>query len=83
MLHYIPVVKRQFIVYLTDTKSTMTRHFDTLSEDYREHVTIVRQKLRELASGFIAACVQQVCVLDTLFAKFYLSQYHRIESMNL
>ncbi|XP_067943654.1 vacuolar protein sorting-associated protein 54-like isoform X2 [Watersipora subatra] len=59
MLHYLPLIRGQFSVYLTESKALMLRHLDHEAEEYRQHIKVVREKTREIASGMIDSCVNQ------------------------
>lgn len=59
ILFYLPQIRKQFSVYLDDNKSSMLRHVETVISDYTQHVTIVRNKLKELTAEMVGACVSQ------------------------
>lgn len=60
IIYYLPLIKQQFSVYLIESKSAMLRHLDSVADEYRQHVRVVKEKLVELASGMIESCVSQV-----------------------
>ena len=49
----------------------MLRHLDNVIEDYRQHVNIVKEKLRGLATSMIDSCVSQVILHQHVHMHLY------------
>ncbi|KAF6027023.1 VPS54 [Bugula neritina] len=59
IIHYLPLIRQQFIVYLAESKAVLLRHLDSVVDEYKQHARVVRDKLREIAAGMIHSCVNQ------------------------